>query len=121
MIKGIIEVIIYVQDMSAQVDFYRNTLGLAISYPQNQADYSKEMWVTFEPSDCVLALHGGGQGRIGKDSPKIVFGVDDIKSTRKALIGRGVQLGEVRSAAPGVWVCDGLDPEGNAFSIESRE
>lgn len=121
MIRGIIEVIIYVRDMSAQVDFYRNALGLAISYPQNLADYSKAMWVTFDSGDCVLALHGGSQGRIGKDSPKVVFGVDNIQSVRKILLERGVQLGEVRSAAPGVWVCDGQDPEGNPFSIESHE
>lgn len=36
------------------------------------------------------------------------------------LLARGVLLGETRTAAPGVLVCDGEDPEGNRFSIESR-
>ena len=29
-------------------------------------------------------------------------------------------MGDVRSPAPGVEVCNGKDPEGNAFSIESQ-
>ena len=47
--------------------------------------------------------------------------VDDILAAREELLNRGVELGEVRSAAPGVWVCDGEDPEGNKLSIESHE
>jgi predicted enzyme related to lactoylglutathione lyase len=69
----------------------------------------------------VLALHGGGQGRLGQDAPKIVFGVDDVEAARAALLANGVAVDEVRSAAPGVWVCDGRDLEGNRFSIESHD
>jgi hypothetical protein len=37
------------------------------------------------------------------------------------ILKKGVKLGEVRSPAPGVVVCDGVDPGGNKFSIESRK
>jgi catechol 2,3-dioxygenase-like lactoylglutathione lyase family enzyme len=120
MINGLIEVILYVQDMAAQVAFYRDTLGLDVLYPQGLTDFSSEYWVTLDTGACVLALHGGGQGRLGQDTPKIVFGVDDIHNARTLLIERGLELGEVRPAAPGVWVCDGFDPEGNPISIESH-
>jgi len=117
----LMEVILYVQDMPAQVSFYRDQLGLQVRSPQNVADFSHEFWVEMETGACILALHAGGQRRFGVDAPKIVFRVADIQVARKTLIERGVQLGEVRSAAPGVWVCDGADPEGNKFSIESHE
>jgi len=119
--KGLIEIIVYVQNMNAQVAFYREAFGLDVTYPAGLSDYSNEFWVTLNTGQCVLALHGGGQKRLGADAPKLVFGVDDIHAAREELVRRGVKVGEVRSAAPGVWVVDGEDPEGNKFSIEKRE
>jgi hypothetical protein len=49
-----------------------------------------------------------------------VFRVTDVPGARQGLLRRGVPMGEVRSPAPGVQVSDGVDPEGNRFSIESR-
>jgi len=115
------EVIVYVRDMHTQVQFYRNVLGLDVTYPSGLEDYSSEYWVTFDTGECALALHGGGEGRLGDDAPKFVFGVSDIESVRSCFTDRGVKLGDVRSPAPGVSVCDGEDPEGNRFSIEERE
>lgn len=37
------------------------------------------------------------------------------------LVERGTQLQEIFSAAPGVWVCHGVDPEGNPISLEAHE
>lgn len=118
--KGIIEVILYVENMNDQVSFYRDTLGLALLYPQGMTDFSQEMWVTLDTGACTLALHGGGKGRLGKDTPKVVFGVDDINAARDLFVQRGVAFGEVRSAAPGVYISDAVDPEGNPISIESH-
>jgi len=119
-IGSLIEIIIYVEDMDPQVSFYRDTLGLPLNYPHDLDDYSNQMWVTFDTGACILALHGGGKRRFGPDAPKFVFEVADIEETRKVLIERGVPMGELRSAAPGVYICDGVDPEGNKFSIESH-
>lgn len=114
------EVIVYVSDMAAQVSFYRDILGLKVTYPPASESYASEYWVTFATGDCTLALHGGGQKRFGPDAPKLVFAVKDVAVERKRLLSLGVPLGEVRSPAPGVLVCDGVDPEGNQFSIEAR-
>jgi predicted enzyme related to lactoylglutathione lyase len=114
------EVILYVQDMNAQIAFYRDRLGLEVKEPTGVEDFSQVYWVELDTGPCTLVLHGGGQGRIGRDAPKIVFRVADIHSARKFLLERGVKVGEPRSPAPGVWVCDGLDPEENSFSIESQ-
>jgi len=116
----LMETILYAQDMNAQVRFYRDTLGLAVKSPAGLDDYANEFWVELDTGPCTLVLHGGGQRRLGADSPKFVFHVDDISAARATFVGRGVQLGEIRSPAPGVLVCDGADPEGNRFSLEHR-
>lgn len=121
MIGELMEVILYVQDMDKQVRFYRDTLGFRVNYPAGLADYSGEFWVTMQTGACLLALHAGGQGRLGADAPKLVFRVQDVPAARQMLMDKGVTVGETRSAAPSVWVADAGDPEGNAFSIESHE
>jgi len=119
-IGELMEVILYVQDMGAQVSFYRDVLGLEVKEPGPVEDWAGVPWVELETGSCTLALHAGGQRRQGDDAPKIVFRVPDVKGARDALARRGVPMGAVRSPAPGVEVSDGVDPEGNRFSIESR-
>jgi catechol 2,3-dioxygenase-like lactoylglutathione lyase family enzyme len=115
------EVILYVQDMDAQVRFYRDTLGLQVKEPQDSQDFGDLFWVELDTGSCTLALHAGGQRRQGKDAPKIVFRVADVPAARNELRASGVSMGEIRVPTPGVQVCDGIDPEGNRFSIESRQ
>lgn len=119
MLAGLMEIILYVQDMDAQVRFYRDALGLPVAYPTGLADYGQTSWVAFSTGACTLALHGGGQRDFGQDAPKFVFRVASIYTTAETLRARGVSLGDVFEAAPGVLVVNGLDPEGNKFSLES--
>lgn len=120
MIGKLGEVIVYVEDMKKQVAFYRDVLGLNVIEPAGESDLGDAYWVVFETGSCHLALHGGGQRRFGKDAPKFVFFVDDIQAKRAGLMDSGVSVSDVRSPAPGVAVVDCSDPEGNVFSIESR-
>lgn len=119
--KGLIEVILYVEDMARQVRFYQDILGFKVTYPPDLDDYGQEEWVTLDTGPCTLALHGGGRKRLGEDSPMIVFGVTNIEAARNNLLAKDVSLGEIFSAAPGVKVCHGRDPEGNPLALESRE
>jgi catechol 2,3-dioxygenase-like lactoylglutathione lyase family enzyme len=116
----IMEVILYVQDMAAQVGFYQDILGLAILEPKDVKDFADVYWVEMDTGACRLALHGGGKRCLGEDAPKVVFRVADVPAARRRLLEQGVPMGEMRSPAPGVRVCDGRDPEGNRFSIEAR-
>lgn len=120
-ITGILEVILYVQNMDRMVQFYRDTLGLEVVYPQNVLSYTNENWVTFQAGAYTLALHSGGRSLQVKHSPKIVFGVIDIEHARSFLSQREVSIGEIRLISPGVLVCDAVDPEGNSFSLEYQE
>jgi catechol 2,3-dioxygenase-like lactoylglutathione lyase family enzyme len=118
MVGELMETILYVDDMSVAVAFYRDRLGLKVLYPI-LANYSEAFWVVFETGACKLCLHGGGQRQQGADAPKVVFRVENTARARDELAVRGVRLGDVRSPAPDVFVCDGVDPAGNPFSIES--
>ncbi|MBE9473946.1 MAG: hypothetical protein IMY85_03580 [Chloroflexi bacterium] len=120
-IGEIMEIILYVEDMNGQVSFYRDKLGFKVKTSQESTDYSNEFWVELDTGSCSLALHAGGKCRFGADAPKFVFRVSDILAARQSLIDQEVKMGEIRSAAPGIWVCDGVDPEGNKFSIKSHE
>lgn len=115
------ELILYVADMDSQVRFYRDTLGLSIQYPAGLEDYSGEYWVTFDTGTCVLALHGGGEKDFGKNAPKFVFDTGDIEQTRAAFKAAKIPCSEIDSPAPSVAVFDAKDPEGNLFSVETRE
>jgi predicted enzyme related to lactoylglutathione lyase len=119
MIKGIMEVILYVKDMQTQVSFYRDVIGLTVKEPLDVEDYSNEFWVEFETGACVLCLHAGGTGEIGKDAPSFVFKVANVEASRNELIAKGVAMSEIRIPAPNVQVSSARDPEGNPFSIES--
>lgn len=120
-IEGLTEVIMHVKDMNTQVSFYRDKVGLKLTYPADRTDFTNENWVTFATGSCIFALHSGGRIRTGETpSHRIVFRVKDIHATRSELVGRGLTLSEVRSPAPNVWVVDGRDPEGNVFALESH-
>jgi catechol 2,3-dioxygenase-like lactoylglutathione lyase family enzyme len=121
MADELMEVILYVRDMEAQVSFYRGVLGIPVKEPAAVQDFSELSWVELDTGSCTLALHSGGQGRFGTDAPKVVFRVSDVAASRARLLQDGVMMGDVRSPRPGIHVCDGRDPEGNRFSIESRK
>lgn len=108
------EVIVYVQDVERMVSFYTDVFGLDIA-----AGDPEHGFVEFDTGTCSLCLHAGGGGDLGGDAPKFVLEVEDVEEARSYLQNRGVELGEVRTSAPGIRVCDGRDPEGNKFSIES--
>ncbi len=114
------EIILYVSDMDAQVRFYRDALGLKVSYPSGVENYSDQFWVTFDTGACTLALHAGGEKRLGEDAPKFVFEVADVSAAREKCRELAIPVSEIRSPAPGVTVLDARDPEGNHFSMEAR-
>jgi catechol 2,3-dioxygenase-like lactoylglutathione lyase family enzyme len=118
-IGSLFKVILYVRDMDGQVRFYRDTLGLGLSWPAGLNDFTVEHWVAFQVGNVTLALHSGGEEPAGTP-PRFGFEVADIAASRAQLLERGVQCSEVRSPAPGVQVVDCNDPEGNGFFIESH-
>ncbi len=117
-IQGLTKIILYVDDMNAQVHFYRDVLDLAVKYPAGLDDYSNEPWVEFETGECILVLHVNREKQIGGDKPKLAFHVNDIEAAHKTLTERGAKLSNIVSRLLGIKIADGFDPEGNPFAIE---
>ena len=117
----LIEVILYVQNMAEQIHFYRDILGLNITEPQGVTDFSHEYWVVLDGGGFRLVLHGGGQRRLGEDTPNLGFRVADIHAAREHLLKHNVRVGEIRNPVPTSLVIDCRDPEGHRVSIVQRD
>ena len=102
------EIVVYTQDMARATAFYRDTLGL-------EPTYESPHWTTFGTGACTLALHAG------TEPPDPTFLVDDLGAARERLEAEGVEVTAIREPAAGLRVFDARDPDGNRFSIESRE
>lgn len=116
--NSLIEIILYVKDMNAEVRFYRDVLGLPLRYPKGLEDYSGEMWVEFSVGNSTLALHGGA-GSEPQDDHEIVFMVDNVAQARDMIKEAGIEMGEVRPLEDGSPISEGRDPDGHRFSIRS--
>jgi len=113
-----VEIILYVQNMNAEVRFYRDVLGLKLRYPQGLKDYSDEMWVEFTVGDTLLALHGGASNQ-PDTLHEIVFWVENVAQAREMIIAAGVEMNEIRALEDGAPIAEGMDPSGHPFAIRS--
>ena len=104
-------IILFTRNMEAMSRFYGETLGLKLAE-------SAPGWKDYQAGACAIALHEG-ESKIGNRPPKLAFYAADVAETRASLARRGVKLGKIISAAHHD-MCDGKDPDGNAFQISSR-
>ena len=105
-------VILFTRNIEAMSRFYGEVLGLALAN-------SESGWKEYRTGACAIALHEG-ESKIGNRPPKLAFYAADVAATRAALVRRGVKMGKTLSAAKHD-MCDGKDPDGNAFQISSRK
>jgi predicted enzyme related to lactoylglutathione lyase len=111
------QVIIVARDMDRMVRFYRDVIGLEVTYPAPDADFSGENWVTLSAGSCTLAIHGGGEIK-GSGAAILSFRVDDLDYTYWDLKKRGVEIEEPRKVSDDVRAAHLRDPEGNRVSLE---
>jgi catechol 2,3-dioxygenase-like lactoylglutathione lyase family enzyme len=115
--SGIAEISLTVENMEAMVCFYRDILGLRVRYPQNVRSYRGEPCVYFWAGACILALRTGSKQPAAGSSSRIIFSVRDIEHAHSYLLSRDIPVGDIRISCSGEYFCDGLDPEGNEFSL----
>jgi len=104
-------VIIFTADMTGMTSFYRDVIGLPVLGEENG-------WVELDAGGCSIALHAW-RGEAPEGPVKIVFHSGDVAAARAELVGRGATLGKVSSFGS-IDLCDGFDPDGNAYQISSR-
>lgn len=107
------EVILYVEDIERMATFYETSFELTVAEGSR-----KHGFLRYDTGEASLCLHDGGSAEAVPGAPKVVFAVADLETARSSLERAGVEMGPIRSPTPTVRVCDGLDPEGNVFSIE---
>jgi catechol 2,3-dioxygenase-like lactoylglutathione lyase family enzyme len=118
-IKNKMQTILFVKNMDVEVRFYRDILGLKITYPKGLEDYSKEMWVEFTLGKGSLALHGGADSKPDVNH-EVVFWVENIQQAFEIIRFAGVQINEIRPLEGGAPIAEGRDPEGHRFAIRSE-
>jgi catechol 2,3-dioxygenase-like lactoylglutathione lyase family enzyme len=114
---------IFVKDVERMTAFYRDGLGL-----QHLPAESSDGWVKFDAGGAELALHeipaAIARNITISDPPearedgalKLVFETEDVDAARAHLAAQGAVMMEPANARR----CDGLDPEGNVFTIRQK-
>ncbi len=106
-------VILFTENMEEMSRFYGDVLGLELVGQEDG-------WRDFAAGACHIALHHG-KAVVGNRPPKLVFYAKDVAAARAALLRRGVKsMGKVKSTAV-FDMCDGKDPDGNAFQLSARQ
>ncbi len=113
-LSDLIEIILHVRDLPTALAFYRDQLGLAV---KNSDDGSTR--AELGTGTVSLVLDASLKPGPANNRARLVFKVDDVESTRAGLAARGVRLGPVYRPKPGLAACDGSDPEGNLFTLQS--
>jgi len=116
--------IIFAKDMQRLAEFYHEALGLPVITAPTAPG-----WLELDAGGVRLALHAipprlarqieiTHPPRAREETPvKLVFEVDDLEAMRRRLVHHGATMFEPKSSG----VCDGLDPEGNVFSLVAVE
>jgi predicted enzyme related to lactoylglutathione lyase len=120
-IQGLTKTILYVKDIDTQTEFYRDKLGLTVKNKLSIDGRPDKQWVEFDTGQCTLVLHGNLETQMGKDRPKLAFSVSDIERAHHTLTQSGLKLSPIRCPSPGVKIAEGVDTEGNPFTIDCQE
>ena len=112
--------VVRVRDVAASVRWYREKLGLEPIHVG--ADGPDHPIATYAIAGSVVTLWQlpSGQARTGQDNNRNTYMVvvmkDDLEPARRALIEKGVEVGEVRRSANNefVWF---HDPDANRFEL----
>jgi catechol 2,3-dioxygenase-like lactoylglutathione lyase family enzyme len=126
-------VIIPVADVDRAKDFYTGKLGFSLDVDHRAGDEFRIVQMTPPGSACSVTVGVG----ISDAAPGSYRGthlvVSDIEATRADLVGRGVDVSEVRYMGEGGWTpgadpkhadfasfADFADPDGNTWVLQER-
>ena len=116
MLRRVGTVIAFVSDLAAAKAFYRDILGLKVRV-------DSPGWVEFETEGATFALHPGvpprPPGPIAEGpSLSVGFDVESVKKAYATLVAKGVAFERSPTPiAPGVWVANFRDRDGNELAI----
>jgi len=126
-------VIIPVADVDQTKDFYTEKLGFSLDVDHRASEEFRIVQMTPPGSACSVTVGVG----IGDAAPGSYRGthlvVTDIEATHAELVGRGVEVSDVRHMGEGGWTpgvdpqhadfgsfADFADPDGNTWVLQER-
>jgi catechol 2,3-dioxygenase-like lactoylglutathione lyase family enzyme len=126
-------VLLPVTDVDASKTFYTEKLGFNLDVDHQPSDEFRVVQMTPPGSACSITIGIG----ITDAAPGSYRGthlvVTDIETARAELIGRGVDISEIRHMGPGGWepgpdpghanynsFADFKDPDGNTWILQER-
>jgi catechol 2,3-dioxygenase-like lactoylglutathione lyase family enzyme len=113
-----------VRDVDAAKAFYTEQVGFNLDHDVEPGNGMRVVQMTPPGSACSVVIGVG----LPLGEPGSVKGVqlvvEDIDAVREALLGRGVEVGEVQQlgpeGAPGSRFCFFEDPDGNMWAVQER-
>ena len=109
-----------VSDIDCAKAFYVDKIGFQLDHDVQPRDGMRVLQLTPPGSSCSIVL-GAGLGEISKMTPGSVKAlhlvVSNIVEARQALLGRGVEIGEVTDHG-GILFARFADPDGNSWLLQ---
>lgn len=104
-----------VSDLDKALEFYNQTLGLAIALDAREFDHAE---VGPEEPLAKIGLRAAGDLPAGRRRSGVVLDTDDIHALYEDLVKKGVEFTTPPTKMPwGGIVADFLDPDGNELEV----
>jgi len=126
-------VIIPVSDVDRAKAFYEEQAGFALDVDHRAGDKFRVVQLTPPGSACSIIVGNGVSDAVPGSTRGLHLVVTDIEAARAELVGRGVEVSDVRHMGPTGWVpgpdpersdynsfAEFADPDGNAWVLQER-
>jgi catechol 2,3-dioxygenase-like lactoylglutathione lyase family enzyme len=109
-------VILFTRDVDGLARFYTDVLGLRVVS-------ASDAFADLDAGGMRIGLHAArGESKtddVEQRPHKLAFYADDVDALRADLVARGAALGPVKRFGA-LTLCDGRDPDGNAYQLSNR-
>jgi|1186.fasta_scaffold165600_1 predicted enzyme related to lactoylglutathione lyase len=111
MVRKLGTVMIMVADIERSIAFYRDVLGLEVEQLSGE-------WAQADAGGTYIGLHGSERGGAGGEAPfALMFDVDDVEETFRAIATRGAETLEEPHEQPYGKIATVKDPDGYAVQL----
>ena len=101
-------------DMDRAVAFYRDTLGLALTFQDG------DKWAQMKAGDVNFSLSSPDEGAEGATGAVVIFEVDDIAASRDRIAAGGAEIVDQRDMGDHGKALTFRGPDGNLVQLFQR-
>jgi predicted enzyme related to lactoylglutathione lyase len=111
-------VMVPVSDVDRAKEFYVDKVGFAADHDHEVSEAIRFVQLTPPGSACSIAIGKGLSEKAPGTSEGLQMVVSDINAARGELVGRGVEVSEVKEFPWGAFVFFS-DPDGNGWAVQA--